>query len=121
MSVIFENTLVCKVDNLPEIKRKLKEYVGHSLVEHYKDKDHALISFDTNGDFEYFGDGPLLTSDEYLIKEVCSEDQDICTKYGDTEIKRRVSSFIKNGIIFPKLTDEKRNNLIHNIRYWFED
>lgn len=120
MSVIIENTIVCKLENLPTIKHKLRDYVGHSLVEHYKDKEHALISFDTRGDIDFFADGPLLSSDEYLIKETMNEEGDLSTIYGDTEIGQRISFFIKEGLIFPKISEKKKKQLISNIKYWCE-
>lgn len=121
MSVIIENTVVCKLDKLSEIKDKLRDYVGHSLVEHFKDKEYALISFDTNGDSDYFGPKPLLSSDDYLIKETMNEDGEIETIYGSALINQRISYFIKNGFLFHDIDDSKRDKLIANIRYWCEN
>lgn len=120
MSVIIENTILCKTKCLANIKHKLQDYVGNSLVEHYNDGEFALISFDTRGDCDYYGPEPLLSSDEYDIKEIGTEDQEISTLQDGQEIGTRLAYLIKKKLILPKLKSKERKDLLKCIKYWWE-
>lgn len=117
MSMICENTYVVK-------NNKLKDFLNHLLSRRdemringiktvYSNSEYTLLVFDSNGDPHYY---PDFTND-YVIGETSFEHwPDTYTKCYDC-LQTPIAKLIKDKILFPKIGDKKRAEIINAIEY----